>query len=402
MADRVLFLSYAFPPIAAPEAHLAAKAVRGLADAGVEVDLVAAATRPWRRSDPSLLDYVSGAADVRRIAQPLWLPLLQPTRALRRYPDAMRFLRGPGRRLVAGLDLDRYDAMVSWSQWHSVHLLALDVRALRPDLRWLAHFSDPWVGNPLVALHGAADRMASSMEASVVEAADVLEFTTEETARHMLGRYPADLTAKARVVPHVFDERLYPDVVAGVGERLTMRYLGTFYGARSPKPLLDALATLAASEPGCLDGIDVELVGGADRGTTRHVDGLPTGMPRWSPPVDYLSSLGLMRSADLLVLVDAPATVNLYLASKLIDYIGASRPIVALTPPGRAADIVRALGGPVAAPDDPAAVVDAVRAGIELARAFPVGRAWGDPEVRAAFTPDVVARARLASLDGSV
>jgi hypothetical protein len=316
----------------------------------------------------------------------------------------MRFLRGRARRALRSLDLGDYDAMLTWSQWHSVHLLGLDVKRLRPDLRWVAHFSDPWVGNPLVQLDGLAHRLAVRMEAEVVATADVLEFTTEETARHTVSRYADDVAAKVRVVSHPFDPELKP-APAATSEpgrpEVVARYLGTFYGKRTPAPLFDALAQVGA-QPGGLDGLGVELVGAMDKRllATAAARRLPAGLVRHRPQVDYLTSLRLMREADLLLLVDAPAAENLYLASKLIDYVGSGRPIVAVTPPGRAASIVAALGGDVADPSEPDAVAAALAAGLDAARRYPPGTPWGDDTVRAEFTVGAVSRSRWPSLFG--
>ena len=45
-----------------------------------------------------------------------------------------------------------------------------------------------------------------------------------------------------------------------------------------------------------------------------------------------MSSLELMKTSDMLLLIDAPAEKNLFLPSKFIDYLGAERPIWAITP----------------------------------------------------------------------
>jgi hypothetical protein len=66
--------------------------------------------------------------------------------------------------------------------------------------------------------------------------------------------------------------------------------------------------------------------------------------------VDYKTSLALMESADLLLVIDAPFDQSVFLPSKLVDYIGAQRPIFAITPPGTSAKLVSDLGGMVAHP----------------------------------------------------
>ena len=51
-------------------------------------------------------------------------------------------------------------------------------------------------------------------------------------------------------------------------------------------------------------------------------------------PVSYIQSLELMRSADILLIIDVLAEKSPFLPSKLIDYIGANKPIFGVTPPG--------------------------------------------------------------------
>ena len=46
----------------------------------------------------------------------------------------------------------------------------------------------------------------------------------------------------------------------------------------------------------------------------------------------------------MLLILDAPFDISVFFPSKLVDYIGAQKPILAITPEGSCADIVRRLG----------------------------------------------------------
>ncbi len=76
--------------------------------------------------------------------------------------------------------------------------------------------------------------------------------------------------------------------------------------------------------------------------------------------VPYLESLALMRRCDCLLLIDAKLTStaeSVFLPSKLVDYLGARRPVVALTPTaGTSARVVAEVGGMTCDVEDEASI----------------------------------------------
>jgi len=236
----------------------------------------------------------------------------------------------------------------------------------------------------------------------VVQRADRLVFTNRETRELVMESFPARSRAKARVVAHAFEPHREQPSPRLPGAPIVVRYLGAFYGRRSPAPLVAALARLARERPAVLEGVRIELVGPSEVALD-EVPGaaqLPAGLLQMLPPVDYSTSLELMMSADLLLVVDAPAERSPFLPSKLVEYVGSGRPIVALSPPGPAAELVGRLGGWVA---DPAGeVADAALADAldHVRRAE--GDTWGDPDVRTEYRPERVAAAFEAVMDEAV
>ena len=105
------------------------------------------------------------------------------------------------------------------------------------------------------------------------------------------------------------------------------------------------------------------------------------------PTVDYLTSLSLMSCADGLLVIDAPAETSVFLPSKLIEYIGAARPALGITPPGAASKLITELGGWVADPTDAKGTEKGVLSFISFLRdnRIGTGESWGDPTVRQRF-----------------
>ena len=400
MPERILLLSYAFPPMWAPEAMLSAKRMGALPSFEVDV-LTSDPPGDWQGQNQALDEYVRdrfGRVErVRRRAA--WDRVrLGPAAGAIRQPDEFRLLNGPMRRAAERAVGKRdYAAIVSWSQWHSIHLVAKGL-AKRHEIPWIAHLSDPWLRNPFVSRTPMAERLNARMERSVFERADRILFTSDETVELCMPGYPPEWRDKVRVLPHAFDPELFAvrEPAPSAHDRaIVLRYLGAFYGPRSPAPLIAALGRL---DPDLVGRLRVEIVGRVEPGMldTAEARALPEGTIVWREPVDYLDSLAEMAAADGLLVVDAPADSSPFLPSKLVDYVGAGRPIAALTPPGAAAELTRRLGGPVADPSDVEACARALRELVGLIEA--AGDApFGDPDVRAEYDMNRVGE-RMASV----
>ncbi len=294
---------------------------------------------------------------------------------------------------LAGLPV-KPDVIASFGEPMSDHLIALEVKR-RTGLPWLAHFSDPWSDNPFRRGGPLTRLLNTRLERHVIAAADVVVFTSQETAERVGRRYDSQGRAKFRVVGHGFDARLFPAPGKREG-KLLVRHIGSFYGNRTPFPLISALQRLALLRPDLVTQIRVELVGSMPERmiNTLQAMPLPAGLLATVGPVAYGESLARMVQSDLLLLIDAPAETSVFLASKLIDYIGSGRPIFAITPRGTAERVVRSLGGTSAAPNDPDAIAGELAKVIDSClhrRGITDGMSAYDPDLQRQFAAPAVA-----------
>ena len=392
MPERALLLTYSFPPMTVPEAILSAKRAGNLP---LECHVVT--MRPfksWMGSDDSLDGYVREKfASVTRVEPPKWMRTVPLGRLgpLIKAPDQFRFLN---KRLVEAATemIGSFDHLITWSQWHSVHLAGRSLKRSHPDLTWSAHLSDPWSNNPYVRQNSALERLNTSLEAGVFADADALFFPAQQTADYTLDRHPKS-RGKAHVIPHAYDPSLYPKPPCGRTGPLLMRYMGAFYGPRSPSPLIEGLQLLMSEQPGETSDVIVESIGPINRRMLddQRADGPARDIVSFLPPVGYTESLGAMVEADILLVVDAPGSSSPFLPSKLIDYVGARRLIVGITPPGPAADLIERLGGWHAAPEQPGAIAEALAAAMAHTRAHR-DEPFGPDDVVSEYRADVIAQ----------
>lgn len=331
-------------------------------------------------------------------------------------PDGL----GPWRRRALGPALDKIAAsgsevLVSFGMPMSDHLLALEIKR-RTGLPWLAHFSDPWSDNPFHPNTWMEHRVNAALERRVISKADRVLFTSQRTLDLVMAKYPPAWRARAAVLPHAWDmdnfagpaPALAPTVAVAArpGVRHVVRHIGACYGARSPEPLFAALGRILERQPAALDTVAFEFVGHVSPNllASDAYKALPAGLVRMRGQVGYRESLQLARDSDALLVIDAPSKLpSVFLPSKLVEYIGARRPVWGITPPGTSADLIAEWAGSAdacAAPDDIEAVTRMLRAGLAaLDGAAGQGGAAGlDERVAERFAAPRVAAALKAQI----
>jgi glycosyltransferase involved in cell wall biosynthesis len=281
------------------------------------------------------------------------------------------------------------DTIITFAQPFTDHLIGLELKRMY-DLPWLAHFSDPWVDNPFNKYDETTRRLNLELERKVVENADSLVFTSKETIDLVMGKYSPKMLSKARVLPQSFDASLFDYTTRIRAQDIVLRHIGNFYGNRTAEPLIKALLSMLATNPTSLDGVRFELIGISNPEIVRNAGGdkLPAGLLALLPSVTYRESLRLMSEADGLLIIDAPADISVFLPSKLIDYIGAGRPVFGITPSGTAAELIKLLGGGIAGPSEPNEIANALCGFIDLLKTRRESGCvdiWGEPGVRTKF-----------------
>jgi hypothetical protein len=261
---------------------------------------------------------------------------------------------------------ERFDLILTISTPVADHLTGYLLKK-RLAIPWAAFFSDPWIASP--AMHEVARRYLGihrAVKKKIFDNADLLIFVTDETRDRELEGFSSQHREKSCVIPHGFYPRfaeVVPLAPAADSQKTLFRYIGMFTPPRTPEPIMAGIAAAKRQQPDIERHFQFELIGRPYAGMTELKNKYMLGTELLEiPAVRYSESLGYMKGADVLVHVDGAGETNLFLASKLVEYIGAGKPILGITlETGTAAALIRDARGFVASRDCAEAIGACIR-----------------------------------------
>lgn len=383
---RVLFLAYDFPPVASAAAERARQFVRHLTAFGWHPVVVTPRAGCSWAYDPATAASLPAGLEVHRTAT------IEPGRVTRRLgrgtaaagnggagiwratarlrewvlvPDANAgwipfAVAGTARRAR------RAEVVLSTNPPASAHVAGAIV-ARAAGLPWVADFQDPW---SLPSFEGWRGRwrpwVDTRLERAALRRADRVVATTRWLADELARRGAGE---RVRLVPNGYGPDEYPFGTPRPDGAFTLVHAGSFYGPRSPEPFFAAVAAAVDAEPGMRSALRVQLLGSQDGRNRACLDatirrlGLDEVVERVGQRPRQ-EALAAMRAASVLVAVTDPFEGGRGLIPlKLYEYLGAGRPVLALTPTeGEAGRLVRAAGaGIVVDPSDVGGAAVALR-----------------------------------------
>jgi hypothetical protein len=208
----------------------------------------------------------------------------------------------------------------------SAHLAALVV-ARRKRIPWVAEFRDPWAreGDEIRPRPALRKAIEARLERWVTRSASAVLVTSDATRTDMLSAYPELAPDDVWVVKNgfpPFEERGQPP---GPEEPMQLLHAGTVPVETDVGPLLRGVRRVADRNPG---RIRLQLVGppGPWEAIAERHEGFEfASVAGLVPPTEARAAM--TRSSANIVLVPN-AQRNQHVAAKLMEYLGARRPIV--------------------------------------------------------------------------
>lgn len=284
----------------------------------------------------------------------------------------------------------QYDIVMTRSMPPESHMIGLQIKKIKPAIVWIASFGDPIANNPFVLKNmntlspyshkfrrmGVRElispkrilknmlwkkrtydslqpfRNEQKLETDIINQCDYVILNNSYQKKYMFADYVESKQKKAIVLPHSYDNTLYPDTSDDFkNDKIVMVYIGHLDDIRTPHLLFEAIKQLKELKPDLSERLDIRFYGNmSDKEKVYLLDNELLDVVQIKKPVNYQTSLKIMKASDWLIHIDANLSgvlnENIFFAAKLADYIGAGKPIFGITMfEGGGSDIVREMNG---------------------------------------------------------
>lgn len=357
--ERVLIVTYYWPPAGGPGVQRWLKFATYLADFGIDPIVYIPENPTYPIIDEDLVKEVP--KHIKVISQPISEPakwakkifkkktkelqsgiiakeksslekLLLYVRANFYIPDArVTWVQPSVDYLSAYCQKHQIKKIITTGPPHSMHLIGMQLQE-SIGVKWLADFRDPWTD-----IHYFADLPLSkralakhkALELEVLQKADKISVTSQPTKTLL-----AKLTDKPiEVITNGYDEALLPSKVE-LSKKFSIAHLGSLLTDRNPIKLWKVLANLLEEIPSLKSDVELHFAGVVSPEVKLSLE--EYNLSELVIDYGYLShekAIELQHKHQLLLLLEMDKEeTKVILPGKLFEYLAARRPILALGP----------------------------------------------------------------------
>lgn len=268
---------------------------------------------------------------------------------------------------------EKYDCIMTRAMPEESVEIGLAIKKKFPKIKWIASFADP-IGNNPYMFRAYIDNDSSISKENKIIIKNILRGTNisnindleKNNNSYFIKRLCylrkielealkfADLiigpnedllfyinnswSEKFYVLPHNFDKTFYPKIVNKLNKnKKNFTFIGMTDNFRSLLPLVKAVILIKKNYPNELLKFEMDFIGNITDDVKKIVKKEDlTEIIKIKKPIDYQTSLKVMMESDVLIHIDAnfkelQKKGSIFLAGKIADYLGAGRPILAIT-----------------------------------------------------------------------
>ncbi|MDD5063951.1 MAG: glycosyltransferase [Phycisphaerae bacterium] len=229
---------------------------------------------------------------------------------------------------------------------YSAHILGLLIKKLTHK-PWVADYRDEWTMNtqwfPPTRFHRW---LGEKLDATCVRNARFVVNTTEVRTQNFIDKFGGN-PDKYLTIHNGYDEqdvapyrKLRPPT-----ETLVMTSIGSLYGGRDAKPFLRAVARLVKGGVIERQKLNIKLIGGQNPDLIKEVEKLEINdIVQIVPRIPQEDAFMTLAQSHIAVLVGS-GMEKAAMTTKVYEYAGMGKPILALVPQGPVHDFVSKCGG---------------------------------------------------------
>ncbi len=371
--NRILYLSYYWPPSGGPGVQRALKFVKYFSEFNVDPYLVTVNEKKasYPLLDESLVDEIPDSIRVHKTNSFEPLALYKKLNKQKEIPysgfvnmdkttlfqKVSRFIRGnffipdarigwksyAVKRCMKLIEQEDFKAIVTSSPPHSTQLAGLKIKQ-KTGLPWIADLRDPWTDIyyyndfyhlPFVKKHDA------SLERKVLENADVIVVVSESIKKLFLSKSDQINPKKIHVIPNGFDEADFISDGNPRSDEFVITYMGTLADQYPIDEFISALAKTIKINEGVK--IKWKIIGKVSENILEKIK--KNSLSKYVDYVGYKQhkeAVSTLLASDVLLLVIPDIDNNSgILTGKLFEYLAAQKPIILIGPRnGDAAKII--------------------------------------------------------------
>lgn len=244
------------------------------------------------------------------------------------YPDTEKTWKEPAFRVAEKiLNSQRFDAILSSSPFPTSHLVAAELKQ-QFGIRWGADFRDAWTKNHNYPYGPLRKFFESRLELRILRGADIITAAAPAYAKSQEALHNRPVT----VIPNGFDPEDVNVPPLPLTDKFTITYTGSIYvGKQDPLKIVLALERLIRSGKVAPDDFEVRFYGQRQNWIEKEItDRNLVGIVKQMGGVSRREALLHQRESHVLLLLnwEDPKRKGVY-PSKLFEYLGARRPVLA-------------------------------------------------------------------------
>lgn len=256
-------------------------------------------------------------------------------------PDARKFWIKPSTKfLQTYIQKNKIEYIISSGPPHSMHLIALNLKLLNPNLKWIADFRDPWTNIDFYSklmLTRHSNKKHHKLEKTVLKNANCIISIGQQMNNEFVEMYKnigGKNFEKFKIITNGYDESDLPNFEVEKDTKFSIAHVGTLVKDRNPTILWKVLNKLINENKHFEKQLQIKLVGKVDIFVNEEI--AKYNLTKYVKKIDYLPHNEVIieqkKSKILLLLVNNTANAKGILTGKLFEYLMADVPIIAIGP----------------------------------------------------------------------